>query len=130
MLRLVLWTIALEGIALLSFIFVARSDWAETGKPIAVAFGFCAALFLVVAAGTTMSPRRLVDYSAVVAIGDVLLFDLLAFGRFGGMVKDTPFLSVDHVARMAVIAGLLFVGHLLGTSTVWGIRRALASKPT
>jgi hypothetical protein len=127
--RLALWTIALEGVCLLAFVTVVSSGWAAPGKQFAVAAAFLVAVVTAWLASSRASLRGGIRYVGLVAVGNLAVFEVLAYTRYPGLAKDLDFASGQHLLRVSALLLLSFGIHFLFLLTARLIRRLGALKP-
>lgn len=110
--------ILIEGLAILAFAFVARTDWLAAGKQVVLIFFLVLISFLIIRASAALSITKLIWLSIFLSFGGVFVFELIGFTVFPGLVKDvTPF-SLEHMKGAILLLMLVFICYVTGIFTI------------
>ena len=119
-LGLLIWVVGL-----LSFIGIAKTDFAVPGKYITLGVFLIAMVQYLIAATELLSVWELVLLAVFLSVGSATIHNVLGFAFFPGLVKDVPPLSLHHFRGIGNEMMFLLVCYTGGILVSVGIKRVL-----
>lgn len=111
--KITAWGLLIEFLALLAFVGVAKSSFADPGKDITyVVFGAAMAVLSIVAV-IKLPVRQLFPLAFFLASEFVIIWHTLGFLFFPVLVKNWYFPSLDHL-KATILATVQFLGIFTG----------------
>jgi hypothetical protein len=120
--------VALETLAILSYVGVARTSFSVPGKQIVAGIFLTAIIALLIVSARIFSLKHLVFLSTCFAVGVASLYQILGFALFSGMVKDIAFLSWDNLKIVGVLMLLILFCHMCGIFVIITLRNLMKNR--
>jgi hypothetical protein len=117
--------IAIETLAILSFIGIAKTTFAVLGEQILAAVSLAALVIFLIVLSRSFSIKLLFLLAAFFAVGAASVLQILGHTFFPGLVKDMDLLSWENLQIAVILTLLVFCCYVLGILMIVALRNMI-----